>query len=95
MWWRRQLNVNRVTDPDFAAVKNYAHDTGFADEISVRVALEGRLHQTWPDALELSARIAQTSHHDDCRIAQMQPGVGRQRQQIEPRRRDILTHRSR
>lgn len=44
MRWRRQFNVNRVTDPDFAAGQNYAHDTGCADDIPVRVALEGRLH---------------------------------------------------
>jgi hypothetical protein len=50
--------------------------TGFADDISVRVAFEGRLHQTRPNALELSAGVAQISHRDDCRIAQMQPGIG-------------------
>jgi hypothetical protein len=70
---QRQL----VADPDFATGQNNAHDTGFADDISVRVALEGRLLQTRPNALELSAWVAQTSHGDDCRIAQMQPSIGR------------------
>ena len=51
--------------------------TGFAGDTSVRVALEGRLHQTRPNALQLSARSAQTSHRDDPRIAQMQPGIDR------------------
>ena len=68
MWWGRQFNVNWVADPDFATGQNNAHDTGFADDISVRVALEGRLCQTRPNALELSAWVAQTSHRDDCRI---------------------------
>ena len=95
MWWRRQFNVNWVTDPDFATGQNNAHDTGLADEISLQVVLQGRLHQARPNALQLSARIAQASHHDDCRIAQMQSGVGWQRQQVEPRGGDILAHLSR
>jgi hypothetical protein len=82
MWWRRQFNVNWVTDPDFATGQNNSHDTGFADEISLQVVLKGRLHQTRPNALQLSARIAQASHHDDCRITQMQPDAGRQRQLV-------------
>jgi len=65
VWWRRQFNLNRVIYPDFAAGQNYAHDTGFAGDTSVRVAIEGRLHQTRPNALQLSARSAQTSHRDD------------------------------
>ena len=77
MWWRRQFDVNWVADSDFATGQNNAHDTGFADDISVRVALEGRLLQTRPNALELSAWVAQTSHRDDCGSAQMQPGIGR------------------
>src|SRR5689334_22792148 len=48
-WWGRQFNVNWVADPDFATGQNNAHDTGFADDISVRVALEGRLLQTRPN----------------------------------------------
>ena len=52
MRWRREFNVNRVTAPDFAADQNYAHDSGFTDEIPIHMALEGRLHQTRPNALE-------------------------------------------
>ena len=77
MWWGRQFNVNWVTDPDFATGQNNAHDTGFADEISLQVVIKSRLHQARPNALQLSARIAQASHDDDCRIAQMQLSIGR------------------
>jgi hypothetical protein len=38
MWWRRQFDVNWVADSDFATGQNNAHDTGFADDSSVRVA---------------------------------------------------------
>ena len=54
VWWR-QFNLNRVIYPDCTAGQNYAHDTGFAGDTSVRVAIEGRLHQTRPNALQLSA----------------------------------------
>ena len=77
MWWGRQFNVNWVTDPDFATGQNNAHDTGLAEKISLQVVLKSRLHQTRPNALELSPQVAQTSHRDDCRISPMQPGISR------------------
>ena len=86
----RQLDADRVAGAYLAAGYNHAHDTGFANQIAVLVAVEGCGHQPPLDAIQLGARVAQTGHLDDSAVAETQPGAGRQPERIDAARRDVL-----
>ena len=66
---RRQFNRDRVAGRNLAADDDDSHDAGVADEIALRIAIGGRLHQLWLKVIELSAGITQPRDLDDLRIA--------------------------
>src|ERR1700730_11114984 len=55
---RRQLDLDRVARTDVAAGQHDAHDTGFADQLAVRVAPQERGGQAGLETVELLAGIA-------------------------------------
>src|SRR5271157_73359 len=62
------------------------------DEVAVFVASQRRPHQPRPNAVELGARVAQTSNLDDRRATEIESRASRQPQQIDAARRHVLTH---
>ena len=88
----RQLDEDRVAGAHLAAGDDHAHDAGLANQVAVLVTVEGRSHQPALDAVQLGAGVAQTGHLDDRAVAETQPGAGRQSEQIDAARCDVLAH---
>src|SRR5438045_9474011 len=89
---RRQLDPDLVAGPHLAAGNDDAHDAGLANQIAMLVPAERRRHQSRLDAVQLRTRVAQAGHLDDRRAAETQPRAGRQTEQIDALRRDVLAH---
>ena len=89
---RRQLDADRVARPYIAAGQHDGHDSGFADEAAVLGTLQGRPHQTWLNAVQLGAGVAQTGHLDNRHVAETKARAGRQPQEIDTAGRHILAH---
>src|SRR5215472_18325465 len=89
---RRQLDTDGIAGADLAAGDDDAHNAGLAHQIAALVASQCRRHQSILNVVELAARVAQTGYLDDRRRAEMQLRAGRQPQQIDAARRDVLAH---
>src|SRR5215472_19190044 len=88
----RQFDADPVALAHLAALYDDPHDAGFADEVAPFFAAERRGHQPRLYPVQLAARVAQPGHLDDRRAAEMEPGAGRQSEQINAAHRDILAH---
>src|ERR1700732_5138951 len=84
--------MDRVAGPDISAGQDHAHDSGFADQIAVLVAPQGRGHQPRLNPVQLRAWVAQPGYLDDRGAAETQPRAGRQPQQTDAAGGDVLTH---
>src|SRR4051812_42841426 len=71
------------------------HDSGFARERAVGVAVEHRGHQAGDETVELRAWIAQAGDLDDGVVAEVESGSGREAEQVDATRGHVLTHRAR
>ena len=89
---RRQFDDDRVAGPDLAVCQDDGHDPGLADESTVLISPQHCCHQPWLEAVQLDAGITQTSHFDDCCLAQAQARTGWESEQINPARCDVLAH---
>jgi hypothetical protein len=89
---RWQLDADRIARPDAAAGDDDTHDAGFAKQVAVLVAFQGRCHQSRSDAVELGARIAQVGDFDDRRLPETKARAGGQPEQIDPARGDVFPH---
>ena len=78
--------------PDFTAGQNDAHDSGFADQLAIAVAIQCGIHQSGLDLVELGARVAQSGDLDDGVPAEMQASAGRQPEQIDAGCRHVFAH---
>ena len=88
----RQFELDRVSGPDFTAGQNDAHDSGFADQLAIAVAIQCGIHQSGLDLVELGARVAQSGDLDDGVPAEMQASAGRQPEQIDAGCRHVFAH---
>jgi len=86
------LHDDRVSGVDVTAGDDDAHDSCLADEAAAIVAREGCRHQAGPDAVELDAWIPESRHLDHGVGAQAKPGPGRQPEQVDAARGDVLPH---
>ena len=89
---RRQFDDDRVARPNLAVCQDDGHDAGLADESTVFISSQHCGHQPWLEAVQLDARVTQTSHFDDCRLAQAQARTGWESEQINAARCDVLAH---
>src|SRR5258706_11961002 len=92
MWWRRKFDSDRIARSHLSARHDDAHDPRAAHQIASFVAAERCGHEPGLDAVELRARVTQARYLDDCRVAETQPRPGREREQFEPSRGDVLAH---
>ncbi len=88
----RKRDANRVTGPYVAARHDDTHDTSLADEPALRVTRQCRRHQAPLHPVQLSAGVAQAGHLDHGRFTQVQSGTGRQPEEIDATRGDVLAH---
>jgi len=58
MWFRWEVDMDRIAGANFAAGEDNAYDARFADEIAVGVVIEYRGHETRLEIVELLARVA-------------------------------------
>src|ERR1700676_1888483 len=85
-----QLDTDRIARSNIALRYHDAHDSGLTDQIAVRVLVERRGHQTFLEIVELDTGIAQPGDFDNGACAEIRPRTGRQRQQIDAGRGDVL-----
>ena len=91
MWGRGEFDPDRVAFGDFAAGEHDPHDPGLADEVAQGVARQGGGHEAGLEFVELAAGVAQPGHLDQ-RPSETQTRAGREAEQIDAARRDILAH---
>ena len=92
MWGRWQFDENRIAGPDLAASQDEGHDASLADERTVFISREHCGQQPWLEVVQLEAGGPQTGHFDDCRLSQSQARPGRESEQINAARDDVLAH---
>ena len=78
--------------PDHAAAQYDRHHAGLADQPAGRVPVQDGLHQARLEAVELQARVPQPGHLHHGLRAEHQPRPGRQAEQVDSARRDVLPH---
>jgi hypothetical protein len=86
----RELDANGVARGDGPSALHHAHDPGPAHELAVRIAADGDLQQARTKVIDLLAGVAQARHPHDRLIAQVQAGIARQCQRVQPCGQDIL-----
>src|SRR4029079_13986617 len=86
----RQFDLDGVARRHVAAREHDAHDARLADKGAVRIAIEHGGHESLLKAIDLDARIAQPGDLDHGAGTDVQPRAGRQRQQVDAARGDVL-----
>jgi hypothetical protein len=89
---RWKLNVNRISRLNVTTLENDAHHASFADQVSLFVVIENRLHHAFLETVDLDAGIAQTRDLNHGRIPEAQSRPCRQREQINSTRCDVLAY---
>lgn len=74
--WRWQFDNDPVAGPDLAVFQDDAHDASLANEGTTLISIQYSGHESWLEAVQLDAWIAQTCYLDDCRLAQVQARPG-------------------
>ncbi len=85
-----QLDLDEIVGGNVPSGGHDTHDSGLANERSVRGAMDNLSEQSWPERVDLCARVAQPGHLDDGRRAELQPGTAGKREQIETTGRDVF-----
>jgi hypothetical protein len=91
----REHDADRVAGAHLSSGHDGAHDARLADEPAVVVTLERRRHQARLNPVELSAGVSQAGHLDDRRRAEVEARAGRQREQLDAARGDVLPQHAR
>ena len=91
VWRRGQFYLDAVAGVYLATGQDDAHDSSFANDITLLVVADKLLEKAGLKLIQLVARVSQTGHLDHRRISHMQPGAFRQAKQIDAARGHILT----
>ena len=85
-----KLDADPIAGTGFARGENDGHDPGLADEAALGVAVEDGLHEAGLEPVDLGTWIAQAGDLDDGAVAKMEPGAGREAEEVEAARGDVL-----
>lgn len=90
MWRRRQRDGDVIAWCDRATCGDDAHDACLANQLSFRSAPEYCCSKTRLESVQLFARIAQAGEPDHGGLTDVKLGAGRQSQEVDTARRDVL-----
>lgn len=88
---RGQLQLDLIAGTDRATPTRDRHDAGLPDQLSIRPSIEHGGEQSRLEALDLGARVSEPGHLQHHLVANLQQRVPWQREEVEARRRDILS----
>ena len=89
--WRGKLNFDWIARPNRPACFHDRHDTGLADELSVRSSVQNCCQQAGLEFFDLVARISQTGHLEDHVASNSQQRARWQREKVDAACGDVFS----